>query len=216
MKKNSQRYAFLKKFVLFTFFVIFSNSLLAQHTRFTYMGSSLCTMPTGYCSNGIDYIYDHDQSMTLLQVAPLGKYLEISDFKTLMGSFTDKNIFNFKLNILEEDDYIPNVVWGISDFRESLGPKITFFAASKKFKSLGLLVNGGMVKDPVLNEQKYYYGAEKTLYSSFSIAGEHTDDKTIVGLKMKYNGLTAEYARYLNEGSDNPSIIKLSYNKSFQ
>ncbi|MFZ2956791.1 MAG: hypothetical protein WA705_07880 [Candidatus Ozemobacteraceae bacterium] len=189
---------------------------LPTDARFFFMGSSLLTMPTGYINSGVAYINDVSRSSTMYSIAPLGKYLEISGQRYLSGAYKDKNPFNLKVNILEEDTVIPNVVYGIADWSHELGSRISYFAASKKLETLGMTLHGGFLRDPVTTAQRSFYGIEKTIYSKFCLAGERFDDRNTVGLKFRpYQGISIEYARRLDEPGVQQQLYKLVYTANF-
>jgi len=188
----------------------------ADPSRFRFAGSSILGMPTAYITNGVEYISDDSRSLLLTTVAPMGKLLELSWLKPVKANAADKNLFQLKLNILEEDTWIPNVVWGVSDIKEEAGSRLFWFGASKKVDSFGLSVHAGFFKDPVSTKKRPYYGIEKTVFALVGLAAERFEDKNTVGIKVRpWPGVSLEYGRRLSEGSEQESLYKALYQKSF-
>lgn len=184
--------------------------------RTIHMGSSLFSIPTGYTQSAVSYITDDSHSMMLISQQLLGRFLEVSMLRHMNGDVKGKNIFNFKLNILEEDLIIPNIVWGISDFKSEFGSKISYFAASKSLDMFGCKLHAGICKDPDNSKQVRFFGAEKAILPLVAVAAERIEDKNTIGLKMNpYPGVTIEYARRVKSGDHRGDIYKLNYVKSF-
>ncbi|MBF0498512.1 MAG: YjbH domain-containing protein [Candidatus Riflebacteria bacterium] len=186
-----------------------------SNPRFFFLGSSMIAMPTAYVNSGVEYIRDNGRSQTLYSFAPLGHFLEISDLRNLNGAYKDRNIFNLKVNILEEDNYLPNVVYGIADWNHEMGSRVFYFAASKKIEYFGVTLNAAFLRDPITTSRRPFYGIEKTVFPLISIAAERFDDRNTVGMKLRpYPGLSVEYSRRLYEPGDQ-QLYKLVYNKNF-
>ncbi|MBF0408305.1 MAG: hypothetical protein HQM10_13225 [Candidatus Riflebacteria bacterium] len=201
---------------LLVVYSLFSNSCSALESRFKYMGSSMFTLPNAYSYSGVDYIYDNDRSITMYRLAPFGKFLELSGMKRLNGDNAEKFVLNCKVTILEEDKLIPQICWGMSDYNKELGSRIFYFAATKTLDWFGITLNAGMIKHPITTDKQYYYGIEKTILPLISAFGERYDDSTIIGFKLRaYPEVSFEYGRYIQENTSKPTMIKLSYFKSF-
>lgn len=184
--------------------------------RLRYMGSGCLSIPTGYCRTEAAYISDDSHSLTQLAQQVLGKFAELSMVRHLNGSHKDENVFNLKVNILEEGDYLPNMVWGVSDFQTELGSKIFYVAGSKTIDAFGVTIHAGVYKDPVTTHKKEFYGLEKTILPLVVAAGERIDGKTTAGLKIRpYPGVSVEYARRLDANDDQASLYRLVYLRSF-
>jgi len=193
-----------------------AGSVFGQNGRTQYMGSTNIAMPTGYTTSGVTYLSDNSHSAMLYSQLIAGKFVEFSLLRHFNGAEKDKSIMNFKLNILEEGSFIPNVVWGVSDFKESLGSKIFYFAGSKTFDSFGVKLHGGFYKDPITTDRKEFYGVEKTIFPLIALIAERVEGKHAIGLKMSpYPGATFEYSRRLKGADDQQSIYKLSYSRTF-
>lgn len=184
--------------------------------RLRYLGSSCFAMPTGYVRNEGGYFSDDNHSMGWFSYPVLGKFLEFSGLRHMQGDAKDKNILNLKVNFLEEDEYLPNLVWGAADVREELGSKIFYVAGSKTFETYGLTIHGGVIKDPITTEKRGYIAAEKMIMPLVTLAGERFDGKTVLGLKLRpYPGVSVEYAHREGKGITKQAIYRLVYVKGF-
>jgi len=205
-----------KTFLVFVLLVIVSSPLFGDNLRFRYMGSSCLSYPTGYTGSESAYIVDDTHQMALICQPFLGSFLEFSYLKHLNDAQSGKGIINLKVNILEEDQYLPNIVWGLSDFQKKLGSRIFYFAGSKTIESFGLTVHVGTYKDPITTNREFYCGAEKTILPLVAVAAEYADGKNTIGFKLRpYPGVSIEYGRRATGSDDEKSIYKLLYMKSF-
>ena len=184
--------------------------------RLRYMGSGCLSIPTGYCRTEAAYISDDSHSLTQIAQQVLGKFAELSMVRHLNGTHKNENVLNLKVNILEEGDYLPNLVWGVSDFQTELGSKIFYVAGSKTVDAFGVTIHAGIYKDPVTTDKKEFFGLEKTILPLVVAAGERIDGKTTAGLKIRpYPGVSVEYARRLDANDDQASLYRLVYLRSF-
>lgn len=181
-----------------------------------YLGSSFISMPNGSVKTGVDYITDDERSMTLYSVAPVGKLLEISGLSHLSGARKGKTVFNAKLNILEEGDFIPNVVYGIADIQKKVGSQVFYLAATKNFEVFGVTLLAGALKDPMTTVRKPFYGIEKTILPLVSLAGERFEEKNAFALKLRpYPGMSVEFGRRMTDGSDQETLYRVVYSNNF-
>ncbi|MBI3039153.1 hypothetical protein HYY75_08925 [bacterium] len=158
------------------------------------MGSTFLTMPSGYTRTEAAYVFDEGRSFVMYSQQLLGRFLEGSLLRNTSGDNKNQSVWNLKLNILEEDKIIPNVVWGVSDLRRELGSKVFYFAASKNFEVFGLFLHGGFFKDPVTTARKGFWGIEKTILPLISVAGERVEEKNSVAIKLRpYPSVSVEY-----------------------
>jgi hypothetical protein len=180
------------------------------------MGSACFTIPTGYCRSEAAYVSDDSHSLTMISQKLLGRFAEVSMVRHLNGATKDRTVFNLKLNVLEEDTYLPNIVWGVSDFRTELGSKIFFLAGSKTIEAFGVTAHAGVYKDPVTTDKETFFGLEKTVFPLVVVAGERIHDQTTVGVKLRpYPGVSVEYARRLDAPDDQASLYRLVYLRAF-
>jgi len=181
-----------------------------------YLGSSFISMPSGYVNTGVEYITDNERTMTMYSVAPVGKLLEISGLSYMSGARKGKTLFNAKVNILEEGDFIPNVVYGIADFQKKIGNQVFYLAASKNFDAFGVKLLAGALKDPITTVKKPFYGIEKTILPLVSLAGERYEEKNSFALKMRpYPGMSVEFGRRMTDGADQETLYRVVYSNSF-
>jgi hypothetical protein len=184
--------------------------------RFRFMGSGNITMPTAYSGSTVQYVTDDSKSFMLVTQPILGKFLEGSMGKRLSGEGKDKNVFNLKVTCLEEDQYIPQIVWGVSDIQSALGSKIFYFAGSKSIEAFAVKIHGGWFKHPVTTRKQGFFGFEKTVFPLVVLAAERVEDETTVAMKLSpYPGLQVEFGRRYLRSNDQQSIYKLVYTKSF-
>ncbi|RCK79819.1 MAG: hypothetical protein OZSIB_3973 [Candidatus Ozemobacter sibiricus] len=184
--------------------------------RLRSMGSACFTIPTGYCRSEAAYVSDDSHSLTMISQKLLGRFAEVSMVRHLNGATKDRTVFNLKLNVLEEDTYLPNIVWGVSDFRTELGSKIFFLAGSKTIEAFGVTAHAGVYKDPVTTDKETFFGLEKTVFPLVVVAGERIHDQTTVGVKLRpYPGVSVEYARRLDAPDDQASLYRLVYLRAF-
>lgn len=164
--------------------------------RERYMGTSIFSMPTGFVRSSSCYINDSGHSAFLLSQSLWENFIELSMLRHLSGIEKDKNILNFKVQILEEDMLIPNLVWGVSDVNTQLGSKLSYFAASKSVETFGVTIHAGIYKDPDLDEKEPFFGFEKMVFPLITVGAEHTKDISTFGLKLSpYPGLSLEIAQ---------------------
>ncbi|OIP21497.1 hypothetical protein AUK22_11565 [bacterium CG2_30_54_10] len=210
-----------KTILAIVIFTAVANSLLANPPepgplRLRYMGSSCFSAPTGFVGSEMSFIIDDSRNLTLITQPVWGKFIELSYLRHLSGDFSGKNVMNFKVNILEEGTYIPNVVWGVSDFNTELGSKIFFFAGSKTIEAFGATLHAGYYKDPKTTDKKIFFGLEKTILPLAVIAGERLGDETTIGMKFRpYPGVSIEYARRSDGTADQANIYKATYLRKF-
>jgi len=205
-------------FLFIFLFLIFSPSALfsVDDIRFRYMGSSNIAMPTGYTRTVTEYISDDNHNMMSYSQNLLGKLFEVSALRRLNDPNKDSMVFSLKVNLLEEDKLLPNIVWGVSDFQTKLGSKIFYFAGSKNIDVFGVTIHGGFYKDPVTTDKKPFYGIEKTILPLVSIAGEHLDGNNSIGFKLRpYPNVSLEYATRNAGKKDEKSVYKAQYFVSF-
>jgi len=206
-------------FYLLTLLVVFltaSNAAEAGASRLRYFGSSNIAMPTGYMLGATTYISDGGHNTVMYTQPFMGCFMEASLLRHMNDSEEGKNIFNFKLNIFEEDTWIPNIVWGVGDAGMSLGSRLFYFAGSKTFDAFAATVHGGFFKDPVSTEKKSFFGAEKTILPLVILAAERVDGVNSVGIKMRpYPGVSIEYARRGDGTDEEATLYKLQYIKAF-
>ncbi len=184
--------------------------------RLRSMGSACFTIPTGYCRSEAAYVSDDSHSLTMVSQKMLGKFAELSLVRHLNGQVKDRNVFNLKLNVLEEDTFLPNIVWGVADVRQELGSKIFFFAGSKTIEPFGTTVHAGVYKDPITTDKEVFVGFEKTVFPLVVLAAERIHDKTTIGVKLRpYPGVSVEYARRSDAPDDQASLYRLVYLRSF-
>lgn len=194
-------------------FLSCSSGLLATDLpRAAYLGSTNIRLPTGYTISSTEYISNDNQSAICYSQKLMGKFLEVSALKYFSGSIKDKMTFNLKVNVLEEDQYLPNVVCGLSDLTNQRGGKFPFVAASKKIETFDATLHGGYLKDPAKKKATPFYGLEKTILPLISVAGEFYDGRTTVGLKMRpYPGVSVDYASQEIDAGKRADLYKLSY-----
>lgn len=184
--------------------------------RLQYLGSSGFAMPTGYVRSEGGYISDNNHSMGWFSYPVLGKFLEVSGVQHMQGAEKGKNSLNLKVNFLEEDQYLPNLVWGVSDVQEKLGSKIFYLAGSKTFETYGLTIHGGMIKDPITTDKKGYIGVEKMIMPLVTVVGERFDEKNVIGVKLRpYPGVSVEYAHREGKNMAKQALYRLVYLKDF-
>lgn len=184
--------------------------------RFRYLGSTVVAMPTGYTRTEALYVADGARSLMFFSYRLLGKFLEVSTTRATNGPSDDDMAWNLKLNILEEDTYIPNICWGLGDFREKFGAKVPFFAASKTIDTFGAIIHVGTVKDPTTNKQNVYYGIDKTIFPLVTLIGERMLERNTVGAKLvPQPNLTLLIAREGVGRSDQHDIYQASYQVNF-
>jgi len=173
-------------------------------------------MPTGYMLGATTYISDGGHNMIMYEQPFMGRFMEASLVRHFNDSQAGKNVFNFKLNILEEDKWLPNVVWGVGDAGMTLGSRLFYFAGSKTFETFAATVHGGFFKDPVTTEKKTFFGIEKTVLPLVILAAERVDGITSIGGKMRpYPGVSIEYARRGDGTDEEATLYKIQYIKSF-
>jgi len=188
----------------------------AGNPRLRYLGSSNISLPTAYMMGETSYINDAGHNMVMYTQKAQGKLVEFSLLRHLNDAESGKNVVNFKLNLLEEDTMIPNIVWGVGDAGMTLGSRVFYFAGSKTFEAFAATVHGGFIKDPVTTEKKTFVSVEKTILPLVIVAGERVEGQTSYGIKMRpYPGVSLEYARRDDEDGGEDAIYKLQYIKSF-
>lgn len=196
--------------------VLSQSTEVGAQNRLRYLGSSCFSLPTAYVRHEGGYISDDNHSMGWFSYAVFGKFLEVSGLRHMQGDTKDSNIWNLKVNFLEEDQYLPNLAWGAADVREKLGSKIFYLAGSKTFESYGLTLHGGVIKDPISTEKQGYVAAEKMIMPLVALAGERFDGKTVIGVKLRpYPGVSVEYAHREGKGITRQAIYRLIYVKGF-
>lgn len=164
--------------------------------RERYMGSSIFSMPTGFVRSSSCYINDSGHSAVLLSQSLWNDFIELSMLRHMSGLEKNKNILNFKVQILQEDMVIPNLVWGVSDVNTQLGSKISYFAASKAIETFGVTIHTGLYNNSDLDEKELFYGFEKVIFPLVTVGAEHTKDVNTFGLKLSpYPGLSLEIAQ---------------------
>ncbi len=207
----------LLKLTCVLFVILFyQTSEAGAQDRLRYLGSSCFAMPTAYVRNEGGYISDDNHSMGWFSYAVFGKFLEVSGLRHMQGDAKDSNIWNLKVNFLEEDQYLPNLAWGAADAREKLGSKIFYLAGSKTFETYGLTLHGGVIKDPITTEKRGYVAAEKMIMPLVTLAGERFDGKTVLGVKLRpYPGVSVEYAHREGKGITKQAVYRLIYVKGF-
>lgn len=184
--------------------------------RLRYLGSSNISLPTAYMMGETSYVSDAGHDMIMYCQKGMGKLAEVSLLRHMNDAESGKNVLNFKLNILEEDKLIPNIVWGVGDAGMTLGSRVFYFAGSKTFEAFAATVHGGIIKDPVTTDRKTFVGVEKTILPLVILAGERVEGLTSYGIKMRpYPGVSLEYARRDDDAGNDDTIYKLQYIKSF-
>ena len=207
----------MKKTIAIIFALILLNSLSvyaqdSDFSRIRYMGTSIFSLPTAATRSTFSYINDGGHSATLLSQAFWDNSIEVSMLRHMSGVEKDKNILNFKLQIIEEGEIIPAIAWGNADINTQLGSKISYVAATKHFDVFGVVAHAGMYKHPETRDQEPYFGLEKMVFPLIYIAAERTEDVNTFGIKLSpYPGLNLEIAQ--RDGSE--EIYNLVYFRSF-
>lgn len=190
----------------------FAADPLPTNMRLRYGGSSVITLPTGYCKSSVGYVNDNKESHGFITQS-LGQLLEVSVLRHWSGDYKNKNSINGKFALLSEGIALPAVAIGAVDINTQTGDdRIYYAAASKNFDTFGLTIHAGIYKDPVDKEKVVYYGAEKVILPLLSVAAEHVDDKFTYGIRITpYPGVSLDVAQ--RDGKE--EMYNLIYSRSY-
>ncbi len=213
MKKSN--YIVIFCVVIFGLFLFQTKQLQAEDSptdfRFRYSGSSVFSLPTGNCKSSASYIND-DSNSSFFVSQSLGNLLEVSMLRRLSGEKKGKNTINGKLALMSEGDYCPGVSIGVVDVNKKLGDRIYFAAASKNFEDFGFSIHAGLLKDPIDDDKKTFFGVEKIILPLLTIAAERYDDINTYGIKISpYPGLSLDVAQ--RDGKE--ELFNLVYSRSY-
>lgn len=206
---------FCKRFYKFLLLLILINTSLCfadTGNRMRYVGTSIFSLPTGYVRSSSGYINDNGRSSAIISQSFMNDFLELSLLRHTSSTDSGSNIFNMKLNILEEGDLWPNIVWGNADFKKKLGSKISYFAGSKSLEAFGTTLHAGFYKDPDTDNKELFWGVEKMVFPLVILGYERSLDIGTYGMKLiPYPGVSVELAKR----EPNEEIYNIHYFRYF-
>lgn len=192
--------------------IVFAKTPLPTDLRFRYGGSSVITLPTGYCRSSVAYINDNKESFGFISQS-LGELLEVSILRYWSGEYKNENSVSGKIALMTEGDFLPAIAVGAVDVNTVIGDDRIYYAAvSKNFDIFGITFHAGIYKDPVDKDKIVYYGVEKILFPLISISAERVEDKNTYGIKLSpYPGLSLDIAQ--RDGKE--ELFNLVYSRSY-
>lgn len=186
-----------KKLALIIAFVaVIAPTFAKQCAEFKYMGTSIISLPTAYTRSSAAYIRDNGRKCLFVSQCFFTDAIEVSVKRYQNGPQKNSNIMSAKLKLIDEKLLIPTVTYGVSDIYKDFGERVYYFAASKTIDAFGVMLHGGVYRDPIKKENVKYFGGEKIILPLISVCAERCGDVNTYGIKLSpYPGLNLEVSR---------------------
>lgn len=195
---------------------VMADPVATDRLRYRFLGSANIALPTGYTTSSGLVIADGQNNRLFFSYQVLGKLLEVSTLRALSGPGSNQQQLGFKVNILEEDTWIPNVVFGIGDYSEKSGPWMKYFAASKTIESFSLTLHAGRMRDPITTDQHWYFGFDQAIMPLVTLTGERMFERNTLGVRIHpFPQVTIHAAREGIGSDDQHDIFQASYQVRF-